>query len=123
MSEKFSVLARLKSFNFAFKGLWHVVRHEHNFRVHLFAALLVIALSAYVNLTMNEWLWVISAIAMVLVAELFNSSIEKLVDLVSPAFNPKAGIVKDIAAAAVLITAVAAAIIGTLIFYPYFFNS
>ena len=89
----------------------------------MFAALLVIALSAYVNLTMNEWLWVISAIAMVLVAELFNSSIEKLVDLVSPAFNPKAGIVKDIAAAAVLITAVAAAIIGILIFYPYFFNS
>ncbi|KYG82696.1 diacylglycerol kinase family protein [Roseivirga echinicomitans] len=123
MSKKFSVLARLKSFKFALKGLWHVVQHEHNFRVHLFATLLVLLLGFYLNLSVFEWLWIVAAIAMVLVAELFNSSIEKLVDLVSPDFNPKAAIIKDIAAAAVLITAITAVVIGTIIFYPYFFNS
>tara|TARA_A100000171_G_scaffold37858_1_gene36977 strand:+ start:1438 stop:1803 length:366 start_codon:yes stop_codon:yes gene_type:complete len=121
MSNKFSVLARLRSFKFAFRGLWQAMQHEHNFRVHLFASLLVVLLGFYFNLSQSEWLWIIAAIAMVLVAELFNSSIEKLVDMVSPEFNPKAGIIKDIAAAAVLITAIAAAIIGVLIFYPYFF--
>lgn len=120
MSKKFSVLARLKSFKFAFQGLWHVVQHEHNFRVHLFAALLVISLSFYVNLSQFEWLWIVAAITMVVVAELFNSSIEKFVDLVSPEFSPKAGIIKDIAAAAVLIAAIAAVVIGIIIFYPYF---
>ncbi|MGW8122099.1 diacylglycerol kinase family protein [Roseivirga echinicomitans] len=121
MSKKFSVLARLKSFKFAFQGLWQALRNEHNFRVHLFAAVWVVLLGLYLDLTLYEWLWIVVAITLVLVAELFNSSIEKLVDLVAPEFNPKAGMIKDMAAAAVLITAIAAIVIGTLIFYPYFF--
>ena len=121
MSEKFSLLARFKSFKFAFKGLRLAIRDEHNFKVHPFAAALVITLGFYFGITTAEWLWAVVAIAMVMTAELFNSAIEKLVDLVSPGHNHKAGAIKDIAAAAVLIATIAAAIIGVIIFYPYIF--
>ena len=121
MSEKFSLLARFKSFKFAFKGLRLAIRDEHNFKVHSFAAALVITLGFYFGITTAEWLWAVVAIAMVMTAELFNSAIEKLVDLVSPGHNHKAGAIKDIAAAAVLIATIAAAIIGVIIFYPYIF--
>lgn len=122
MPEKFTLSARIKSFKFAFKGLKLAIRYEQNFKVHFFAAVLVSAIGFYFNISTQEWLWVIAAIGLVMTAELFNSALEKLVDLVSPEYNAKAGAVKDMAAAAVLITSIAAAIIGILIFYPYIFN-
>ena len=72
------------------------------------------------GITRTEWIMVVMCIGTVIAAELFNTAIEKLVDLVSPERHPVAGRVKDIAAGAVLICAVAAAIIGLIIFIPYF---
>lgn len=80
----------------------------------------VIIAGIVLGITRTEWIMVVMCIGTVIAAELFNTAIEKLVDLVSPERHPVAGQVKDIAAGAVLICAVAAAIIGLIIFIPYF---
>lgn len=76
----------------------------------------------YFNLSGAEWLWVIMASGVVLMAELMNTAMEVLVDLVSPDLHPKAKIIKDVAAAAVLVTALTAVVIGLLIFIPKIFD-
>ena len=80
----------------------------------------VIIAGIVLGITRTEWIMVVMCIGTVIAAELFNTAIEKLVDSVSPERHPVAGQVKDIAAGAVLICAVAAAIIGLIIFIPYF---
>uniref|UniRef100_UPI00404719A4 diacylglycerol kinase family protein n=2 Tax=Roseivirga sp. TaxID=1964215 RepID=UPI00404719A4 len=119
MQKPFSLKARIKSFRFALDGLKYVIYNEHNFRIHLFAALVVIALGFYLQITSADWLWLIVAIGLVMVAEIINSAIENLVDLISPQQQKKAGLIKDMAAAAVLIASITAAIIGVLTFYPF----
>ena len=108
----------IRGFGFAFKGLGHAVKTQLNFRVHLVLALIAIALGWYLQLSSSEWLWIIFSIGLVLLTELVNTAIELLVDLVSPGFNETAGKVKDIAAAAVLVTAFTALAIGIIIFLP-----
>ncbi|MEJ7780841.1 MAG: diacylglycerol kinase family protein [Daejeonella sp.] len=107
-----------KGFYYAWKGLNYTFRTQINFRVQLMAALLVLLLSCYLGLNTDEWLWIISAVAIVLMAELANTAIETLVDMISPEFNPKAGIVKDISAAVALISSILALITGILILLP-----
>ena len=109
---------RIRSFKYAFNGIWQVIRHEANFRIHLFAALLVILLGLYVNISANEWLVIILTIGGVMTTELINSAIENLVDIVHPEHHKKAGLIKDISAGAVLIMAIVAAVIGFVIFIP-----
>ncbi len=70
------------------------------------------------NLAISEWLWIVSAVFLVLVAETFNTAIEKLTDLVSPKYNDLAGKAKDLGAAAVLLSSIYAIIIAALIFIP-----
>lgn len=108
----------LRSFGYALKGLAHAFRSQLNIKLHCLAAVLVIALGWYVRLSAAEWLWVSLAIALVLAAELFNTALEMLVDLVSPGWNEQAGRVKDVAAAAVLLIALLALAIGLFIFVP-----
>ena len=72
----------------------------------------------YFRLSATEWLWIVSVSGLVIMAELFNTAIEVLVDLVSPEIHPKAKIVKDLASAAVLVAAIVAAIVGLIIFIP-----
>ena len=108
----------IRGFGFAFKGLGHAVKTQLNFRVHLLLAVIAIALGCYLQLSSFEWLWIIFSIGLVLLTELVNTAIELLVDLVSPGFNETAGKVKDIAAAAVLVTAFTALAIGIIIFLP-----
>ena len=86
----------------------------------MIAAMAVIIAGIVLGITRTEWIMVVMCIGTVIAAELFNTAIEKLVDLVSPERHPVAGRVKDIAAGAVLVCAVAAAIIGLIIFIPYF---
>ena len=105
-------------FGFAFKGLSYATKTQLNFRVHLGAALLAIILGFVLGLSATEWLWIILSCAMVLVAELFNTSIETLTDLVSPEYNKLAGHIKDVAAAAVLVAAIFALTTGSIIFLP-----
>jgi len=111
----------LKSFTYAVAGIKYAFATQGNFRFHVGVTVLIVLTGFFFNLTINEWLWIIAAIGMVLSVELVNTAIETLVDLVSPEYNFKAGIVKDASAGAVLIISILAAGIGLLIFVPKFF--
>lgn len=108
----------IRGFGYALNGIWHASITQLNFRVHLVAALVAVYAGYALHISKNEWLWIILSIALVLVAELFNTALEFLVDLVSPEYNKKAGLVKDMSAGAVLITAIGALLIGLMIFLP-----
>ncbi|MBK8808058.1 MAG: diacylglycerol kinase family protein [Bacteroidales bacterium] len=116
--QKFSIKKRLKSFTYAFNGLWVIVKEEHNFRIHLFAALFVVVAGFFFSLTVLEWCVVIFAIGFVFSLEIINSAIENISDFVSPDRNVAIKKIKDISAAAVLVGAFTALIIGFLIFIP-----
>lgn len=107
-----------KSFGYAFKGLAYACRTQLNFRIHLIVMFIALLLGWYLKLSVNEWLWILLCITMVLTAELLNTSIEILTDLVSPGYNEKAGHVKDVAAAAVTITAFFAVVTGCIVLIP-----
>ncbi len=110
----------LNSFSYAFSGLVYAFKTQLNFKIHCVVAVLVIALGVYSKLALAEWLWIIFAIGLVVIIELLNTAIEVLVDLISPQKQPKAGVIKDVAAAAVLVSALTAVIIGLCIFVPKF---
>lgn len=118
---KFSIGARIKSFRYAFEGLGFFLKNDHNGRIHAFAAVLAIVLSWCFSISALEWIAVLSTIAAVLVAEIINAAIEKLADVVSPDYHPKIKIVKDLAAAAVLIAAFLALAVAIIIFIPKLF--
>ena len=113
---------QLRSFGYAWQGIRSCVGKEQNLSFHLITSVVVIAAGFFFGITRTEWLIIVLCIGVVIAAELFNTAIEKLVDLVSPGRHPIAGQVKDIAAAAVLVCAVAAATIGVIIFFPYVFS-
>lgn len=119
--KKFSITDRVKSFKYAFNGLRLLVVGEHNARIHFFAAVIAIGLSTYLKISLLEWVSVLCVIAGVFMAELFNSAIEKLADVVSPEVNPKIKVIKDLAAAAVLIAAILALAVAGIIFIPKIF--
>jgi len=110
----------LKSFVYSFQGLIYSFKTQLSFRVHCLATVLVVLLGLYTNLSVQEWLWITAAIAIVIILELINTAIEILVDLVSPQQNPKAGAIKDVASAAVLVGGLMALVIGLIIFIPKF---
>jgi diacylglycerol kinase (ATP) len=116
---KFSVRSRVKSFGFAFKGLKVFFRTQHNAWIHALAAGMAILLGFFFHIERWEWCFVITAIGLVFITEAINTAIEFLTDLVSPGFNEKAGRVKDLAAAAVLIASIIALFIGCIIFLPH----
>lgn len=107
----------LKRFGYALKGL-KVVLRQQNFLIHLVIASLVIIAGFYTGVSSREWCILILTISMVLAMETINTAIEKLVDFVSPGFHVQAGMVKDLSAGAVLLTAVGAVIVGLIIFLP-----
>lgn len=113
-------LNEVEKFKAALKGILVAIASEVHFRFHLVAAFVVIIAGVLLKVTKNDWLWLSVAIGLVLTAELFNTAIESLVDLVSPEQNPLAGKVKDISAGAVLIASITAAVIGLAILWPYF---
>ena len=113
---------RIKSFGYAFKGIASLIKKEHNAWIHCLAIVVVTLAGLYFGITNTEWCIVVLCFGMVLAAEGFNTAIERLVDLVSPDYHPIAGDVKDVAAGAVLICAIAAAIVGMIVFIPYLFG-
>ena len=115
----YSFKKQLKSFTFAWKGILTCAGHEQNITFHLIAAIIVLAAGFCFGISRTEWMVVMLCIGTVIAAELFNSAIERLVDMVSPEWQKIAGEVKDIAAGAVLLTAIAAAIVGMIVFLPY----
>lgn len=106
------------SFKFALKGLRFFFQTQNNARFHLLAAIAALMASYYFKISNMEWCLVVFCIGIVLASEALNTSIEQLTDLVSPEWNAKAGLVKDLAAGAVLISAFTAFIIGGIIFIP-----
>lgn len=108
---------RIQSFKFAFKGIADLFQSQMNARIHAFFMVLVIGGGFFFDISKTEWLMCIIAMAMVLAAEAMNTALEYLTDLVSPEYHPLAGKAKDAAAAAVLILAIAAAIIGFMVFW------
>ena len=113
---------RLNSFRYAFAGLAGLIRSEANAKIHTGLTIFVIAAGFFFDLTPVEWCLIIFAIASVFSAEAFNTALENLTDLVSPEHHPLAGKAKDVAAAAVLLTAIGAAIVGVIIFLPKLLN-
>lgn len=118
MSRKLWILARLKSFQFAWKGVCILFSKEENAKIHLFASLLVVGMGCLLSISAMEWIAVILCIGVVFAAEAFNSAIECLANYASPGHHHLIGMVKDLAAGAVLLVAVAAAIIGGIVFVP-----
>lgn len=114
---KQKIKKRINSFKYAFNGLGDLLKSQVNARIHLFFTFLVIAGGFFFDISKVEWLICILAIATVFAAEAFNTALEYLTDLVSPEYHPLAGKAKDAAAAAVLILAIFAAIIGFMVFW------
>ena len=107
-----------KSFAYALSGLWLAIRHERNLKIHLAVTVAVSALAAWLRVGPRDWAILLLTIALVISAELFNTSLEAVVDIISPDHHDSAKAAKDIAAAAVFVTVIAAVIIGLLILGP-----
>ncbi|MEA3504989.1 MAG: diacylglycerol kinase family protein [Bacteroidota bacterium] len=115
---KFSIRNRIKSFKYAFKGVFYVFKTQHNAWIHLSILALVVFFGLFFRISILEWIAVVVVSGFVLMAEIFNTVIEVFLDKFHPARDETIGVVKDIAAGAVLIAAIAAAITGLLIFVP-----
>ncbi len=114
----FSLQARLKSFSYSFAGLKQLLRSEHNARVHIAFTVLAVMLSIMFDVDSIEIIALTIVMAMVWMAELFNTCIEKMIDFISTERLPALKIIKDMAAAAVLVSAICAVITGCIIFIP-----
>ncbi len=115
---KISLKKNAKSYVYAYKGILHTMLFENNFKYQAFAAILVTALGYIFEINKVEWIIVVITIGLVFTAELFNTAIEKLCDHLHPDQHPAIGLVKDVSAGAVLITAISASIVGLIIFLP-----
>ena len=109
----------INGFRFAWNGIVGALGDQLNLRIQSGIAFLAFAAGVYFELTALEWCCLLLSVALVISMELINTSIEKLVDMVSPEFQPAAGRVKDIAAGSVLVAALISAVIGIFIFGPY----
>ena len=119
LATRFSWRSRLRSFSHAFNGLGLMLQTQHNAWLHLLASLMVAATAWLLGVSATDWRWLLFAITLVWAAEAMNTAIEFVCDVVSPQYSFAVKSTKDIAAAAVLITAAGAAAIGLLIFWPY----
>ena len=108
-----------KSLKYALRGLLYVIRNERNFRIELIIASLVIIGAIILGLKSWEFIIVLLMISWVLVAELINTALERVVDILEPKVHPFARLIKDVMAAAVLFSSMMALIIGLVIFAPY----
>lgn len=119
MKTKFCFKARIKSFKFAFKGIKTMLCSQHNAWIHFIATLFICLLGLYFHFTKLEWCCIVLAVMAVWTAEALNTAFEFLADVASPEFHPMVEKAKDIAAGAVLISAIGSMIIGMLILIPY----
>jgi diacylglycerol kinase (ATP) len=110
--------SRAKSFQYAFEGWWHVIRTQHNAWIHATISLFVLVLGLWLRLPARDWAVIILAMMAVWMAEFMNTALEALVDMATEEFHPLAKIAKDVAAAAVLVGAAGALLVGLLIMGP-----
>jgi diacylglycerol kinase (ATP) len=112
------IRSRLRSFIYAFSGWWYVLRTQQNTWIHAVITIAVIISGFVLQLSRYDWVLIFIAITLVWVAEFLNTALEAVIDLVVEEEHPLAKVGKDVGAAAVLITALTAVIIGLLILGP-----
>ena len=116
----------IKSFEYAFSGIFRSLVKERNFQIHLIITFLVVIAGFYFRIEKMEWVSLLLMIAFVLSLEAINSCIERICDFISPEYNEKIKTIKDVSAGFVLIAAIIAVVIGCIVFIPYLiscFNS
>jgi diacylglycerol kinase (ATP) len=118
-SKKFSIVKRAESFTHAGRGIYIFLRSTHNAWVHIVAFVVVVIAGIYFNISHSDWINLIIVSGLVFITEAINTAIEIDIDLTSPNFHPYAKDTKDVAAGAVLISAIVAIVVGILIFAPY----
>jgi diacylglycerol kinase len=109
----------IASFDYAFHGLWYALRTQRNARVHIIIAILAITMGIVLHISAVEFAMIFVAIACVFIAEMFNTVFELCIDLASPEYHPLAKIAKDVAAGAVLLSAMLSVVIGLLVLGPH----
>ncbi|MDQ1437691.1 MAG: undecaprenol kinase [Acidimicrobiaceae bacterium] len=109
---------RLLSFRYAFRGVRYMVRREPNMRFHLVAATGVLLAAAALRLPLTEWSALVFAITLVLLGETLNTAIEAVLDIVQPEHHDRVGVVKDLAAGAVLVASAGSVVIAGIVFVP-----
>ena len=118
MKKQTELYSRIKSFQYAFEGWWYVLRTQHNAWIHAVITILVFLLGIWLQLPRRDWAVLVLAIMVVWMAEFMNTAIEAVVDMSMPEPHPLAKVAKDVAAAAVLVGACGAALIGLLLLGP-----
>jgi diacylglycerol kinase len=108
----------IQAFHFAFSGLWYALRTQRNMRVHLVIVSGVTVMGLWLKLSTDQWAVLALTCGLVLVTEMTNTVIERLVDLVCPDYHPLAKIVKDVMAGAVVLAAIVSIIVGLLVLGP-----
>ena len=108
-----------KSFTYAFRGLVKTFREEQNLRIQTFIAFLVVLSGWYLDISRIEWCIIILAIGMVLLTEIINTAVEFITDILKPRIDDYVKVIKDIMAAAVMMSSIIAVIAGLIIFIPY----
>ncbi len=117
--QKSSLAKFIAGFGFAFSGLWYALRTQRNTRVHVVIATLAILMGIFLHISAIEFAMIFVAITGVFIAEMFNTAFELCVDLASPTYHPLAKIAKDVAAGAVLLSAMLSIVIGLFVFGPH----
>jgi diacylglycerol kinase (ATP) len=112
------VLKFFRSLQFALRGVIDLFRFENNAKIHLLAAVLAVGVGSWLGLSVMEWAMITTQIGLVMAAESFNTALEKLADRVTTERDPLIGAAKDLSAAAVLLVALMAIVVGLIIFLP-----
>jgi diacylglycerol kinase (ATP) len=120
-NKKFSINERFHSFRYGMNGMKIIFRYEHNFRIQCLLLIVVVIAGVVAGLNETEWLAILIVSGLVFISEIFNSAIEYIADYVSPGYSELIKKVKDVAASAVLLSAVISVITGILIFYSKIF--
>lgn len=110
-----------RSFSYAIQGLLHAIKSERNLQIHTFSAIIVIFFGWFYHVSTIEWICLLFAIGGMLSLELVNTSIERVVDLITEEYHPLAKQAKDVAASAVFVFACISVVIGCMIFLPKIF--
>lgn len=114
-------ISRIKSIGYAFKGAYHLITREASVKVQFCIGILITIAGFYFQLSTTEWIIQILVIALIMTIEGVNTAIEEMADFIHPEFHKKIGLIKDISAGAVFIFAIAAIIVGLIIYIPKIF--
>ena len=115
----FDLMHRVRSFCDAIRGIYRLVSSQHNAWIHAAATVLVVLAGGVFHVSTNDWCWIIVATSIVWTAEAMNTSLEFLADVACPEIHPLVRDAKDVSAGAVLISAIASTVIGTIVFWPH----